>query len=182
MDERDDSDFDYSSVPLNTSSDHIRLLKLQEASRANGKLAIELAVFSLTEIPAYSAISYVWGDATQRAPVTCNGLGCIHIRRNLFDLLSRLADEAPGPDHGKYLWVDAICINQDDLEERRNQVLLMQQIYGRADATFIWLSYEDEKSRQAWDFAAALTTIRRKCEAANDDRFFHQMSSEERHQ
>ncbi|KAB5540270.1 heterokaryon incompatibility protein-domain-containing protein [Coniochaeta sp. 2T2.1] len=43
------------------------------------------------------------------------------------------------PKKPSSLWIDAICINQTDLQERSSQVLLMQQIYGQASQVLVWL-------------------------------------------
>ena len=43
------------------------------------------------------------------------------------------------------IWIDALCINQDDLHERANQVKLMGNIYGRAETVNIWLGEESSQ-------------------------------------
>lgn len=50
-----------------------------------------------------------------------------------------------------YFWIDAICINQEDLEERALQVQLMGQIYRRSSTTIAWLGEEDKFSNDAMD-------------------------------
>jgi hypothetical protein len=40
---------------------------------------------------------------------------------------------------GVFLWVNAICINQDDVRERNDQVSLMDDIYGKAQQKLVWL-------------------------------------------
>lgn len=47
------------------------------------------------------------------------------------------------------MWIDAICINQADLDERRHQVQLMKHIYSDAVRVLVWLGEEDEDSRLA---------------------------------
>ncbi|KAM5349851.1 hypothetical protein ACJ41O_006356 [Fusarium nematophilum] len=53
------------------------------------------------------------------------------------------------PDQPRMLWIDAICINQDDAREREAQVLLMRRIYSAAERTLIWLGKNDETTRDA---------------------------------
>ncbi len=94
----------------------------------------------------YTALSYVWGDPTLVQTMTCNGkpftitktleLALRHLRRS---------------DVSIVLWVDQICINQDDLQERSQQVVLMGTIYQRAWSTLVWLGEEADNSNDALD-------------------------------
>jgi len=49
-----------------------------------------------------------------------------------------------------YLWVDAVCINQSDLEERSHQVALMAEIYTRAQSVLVWLGAENPSADIKW--------------------------------
>jgi hypothetical protein len=66
----------------------------------------------------------------------------IQIRKNLEAALRhlRLTQEA------RYLWVDAICINQDDMDERSRQVSIMSEIYSKASQVVVWLGEREEPS------------------------------------
>jgi hypothetical protein len=57
------------------------------------------------------------------------------ITQNLFDGLSYLTHNGVAG----FLWVDAICVNQEDLEERSSQVVLMSAIYSSASEVIVWL-------------------------------------------
>jgi len=72
----------------------------------------------------------------------------VYLRKNLYEALQtmKLRDDRPA-----YLWVDAICINQSDGDERSSQVGLMSDIYSQADLIIAWLGPEDESSRRAHD-------------------------------
>jgi hypothetical protein len=59
------------------------------------------------------------------------------------------------------LWVDAVCINQEDVDERSSQVALMRYIYGSAKAVTIWLGEDSEELREMFDGISVL--------AASDD-------------
>jgi hypothetical protein len=59
----------------------------------------------------------------------------VYIRSNLCWALRFLRD----PANVRVLWADALCINQDDLEERNQQVSLMGFIFGRAQTVLVWL-------------------------------------------
>lgn len=99
----------------------------------------------------YTALSYVWGDATQTRPIQLRynqlptsepapspGGDCyesFQVTTNLENALRHLRDHASE----RILWVDAICINQSDWEERLSQVELMGSVYKKAAEVRIWL-------------------------------------------
>lgn len=56
------------------------------------------------------------------------------------------------PDRDRSLWVDAICINQNNTAERSEQVSLMSQIYGNAGAVCVWAGESGEESELALNF------------------------------
>jgi hypothetical protein len=58
------------------------------------------------------------------------------------------------------LWVDSICIDQSNLEERNSQVALMCRVYTQAESVVIWLGEEDESSTEAVRQISALSTYR----------------------
>jgi len=41
------------------------------------------------------------------------------------------------------LWIDAICINQGDPEEKNQQLNIMVDIYAEAEETLIWMGFND---------------------------------------
>lgn len=86
----------------------------------------------------YHCLSYVWGDASDRVPISLNGQA-FSITRNLWIALRRLRW------YGQldYLWVDAICINQDDMYEKSQQVRKMADIYSQTQEVIIWLGEDD---------------------------------------
>ncbi|KAK0704503.1 heterokaryon incompatibility protein-domain-containing protein, partial [Lasiosphaeris hirsuta] len=104
-------------------------------------------------------LSYVWGDPNDRVRVRINN-SKVDLTRNLYNALVQIRDwrsscESPGgaPDSTppeptpialplarvEWLWVDAICINQDDGVEKSKQVTRMGEIYGTAAQVVGWL-------------------------------------------
>lgn len=82
----------------------------------------------------FTALSYTWGPPVFEAAFTCNG----HpkpITRSLEAALRRFRDTKKSI----VLWVDQICINQDDNDEKVGQIKLMAHIYTRALNTVIWV-------------------------------------------
>ncbi|KAI4112914.1 MAG: hypothetical protein LQ345_006008 [Seirophora villosa] len=92
----------------------------------------------------YTAISYVWGDPSLVKSITCNGK-VFKTTQNLYTALRYLRRT----DVTINLWIDQICINQTDLEEKAQQVILMSKIYKRAWNTIVWLGEETASSSSA---------------------------------
>jgi hypothetical protein len=111
----------------------------------------------------YAALSYVWGDERQTRKIIVNDQE-MQVTQNLEQALRKFRKQSEF-QVGFGLWVDAICINQRDFEERGSQVQRMRQIYGQAWAVIAWLGEEERESDKAiqlvrqladhWDHEAA---------------------------
>ncbi|KAG5766326.1 hypothetical protein H9Q72_005629 [Fusarium xylarioides] len=108
---------------------------------------IDLALYELPPLnpaqPAFEALSYVWGRQRDPVVATVEGkagepLGNINLGNNLAEALRSLRYQ----DKERVLWVDAICINQNDDAERATQVLRMSSIYQDCSRVIIWLGPE----------------------------------------
>lgn len=133
----------YSDLPADGES--IKLLHLQpnEDTHAVIECALETAV--LSDDLKYEALSYTWGDPLPVRSIFITTRGSrmpIDIRENLHDcLLSvRKADEP------RKLWIDAICINQEDKFEKGHQIKHMPDIYSTASQVLAWLGESDDRS------------------------------------
>ena len=93
----------------------------------------------------YEALSYVWGETSTSHVIQCSGMK-IHITANLEGALRQLR-YANKP---RVLWVDAICINQNDKAERSRQVRIMQEIYANARQVVVWLGQSAECDSRAF--------------------------------
>ena len=94
----------------------------------------------------YEALSYTWGDPEPFHSIECNGCS-LGVGRNLFTALKTLRN-SEGP---RFLWIDAICINQSDVAERSEQVQYMTSIYRGAVLVLVWLGEGDDQSDLAMD-------------------------------
>ncbi|ERF68824.1 hypothetical protein EPUS_06268 [Endocarpon pusillum Z07020] len=92
--------------------------------------------------PEYEALSYFWGEG-RGCEIALNGRP-FKVTSNLFSALQQLRLE----DRDRVLWIDAICINQDDYEERGHQVSLMRRIYETAAHVIIWLGDASKQSSE----------------------------------
>lgn len=88
----------------------------------------------------YTALSYVWGSVENPAQITIDGRARFEVTRNLFNALKSLRR----PDMAQSIWVDAICINQDDPEEKRVQIGLMRRVYRQAQKVIAYVPQEPE--------------------------------------
>ncbi|KAF2267481.1 hypothetical protein CC78DRAFT_512163, partial [Lojkania enalia] len=148
----------YKYTPLPSKGDHIRLIELIPG-QFDSPIRIKIRTWELEsspDKPDYYALSYTWNDPEHdnliiggrkisplddlrhqyniRHPIWCDSEQIL-ISTNLRDALGRLRD----PKKHLTLWIDQLCINQDDLDERATQVVTMQRIYHEARGVKIWL-------------------------------------------
>jgi hypothetical protein len=93
----------------------------------------------------YEALSYTWGIAAPSIPIQLHGKVTL-VSENLYLALLHLRKRGV-----TLIWVDALCINQEDLAERARQVSHMEEIYRRASIVWVWLGDNDESSELAFD-------------------------------
>ncbi|KAK5115392.1 hypothetical protein LTR85_009852 [Meristemomyces frigidus] len=101
----------------------------------------------------YQALSYTWGPSNEARNLNLKILAqsesfYIPIRRNLEAALRQLRDT----EQPSFWWIDALCINQDDGDEKSSQIPLMSLIYSKAVSVCVWLGSEDATSAQAIAF------------------------------
>ena len=94
-------------------------------------------------VPEYSAVSYSWVGNSDQDSLMCDGHN-LSMQRTVYQLLGRLRSLV----RTVTLWIDAICINQDDLAERSSQVGVMEKIYSSARSVIIWIGEEDERTAE----------------------------------
>ena len=116
------------------SADSIRILYLLPG-QWNEEVQVVLRVVCLSSNPEYEALSYTWGSALERHTINVNSGNKLPVTDNLFRALRNLR----GTSETRPLWVDAICINQADFQERRRQVKIMGSIYQAAACVDVWL-------------------------------------------
>ena len=130
---------------------HIRLIHLNVGAR-NDDLSIQIQEnVCLETAPVYEALSYTWGDSKKERNIAC-GSESIAITANLATALVYLRYT----DRPRTLWIDQICINQDNVYERNQQVALMHRIYSKAENVVIWLGEEGPDDGMAFGFVPIL--------------------------
>lgn len=123
----------YRSLPLNHVHDTIRVLDLRPGSQ-RAQIIAGLRIVRLAQNPYYEALSYTWGGVPSGKHIIVNNLD-LPVTDNLFAALSRLRTLWKK----RTLWVDQLCINQADNDERRRQVALMGKIYSDATSVNAWV-------------------------------------------
>ena len=125
-----------------------RLLVVHQG-KGEDPVRAELQVTQLTQLdanpyPPYETISYCWGDSTNTDTIYLNN-----------KKISVPASSAAAvrcvrlTDRDRIVWIDAICINQADLDERAQQVAMMAEVYAHSNGNLVYLGKEDECTKRA---------------------------------
>lgn len=136
---------------LNPAISEIRVLTIHQVS-LDEELRCTLKTVSLDDQPAFHALSYAWGTEIEKCRINING-HVVPISLSLAKVLAhfRFYHYEFLELHSLPLWVDAVCINQSDSEERAQQVRLMGEIYRQAYRVLCWIGEGDEFSDYAFD-------------------------------
>jgi hypothetical protein len=138
----------FSYPPLSRKSDTIRLLRLLPGKDDKEILQCELFEYDLRESDKathlYEALSYFWGCSAIPKFIVIDGR-ILGITRNLYKALLRLRDRK----FPRIVWVDAVCINQKNENEKEQQIQLIPRIYGQATRVVVWLGEAADDSDKA---------------------------------
>jgi len=174
------------SIYSRLASDEIRLLKLKPDIRRDKILEGELHTFILwtgdglppeepetrqgrkiqyTNGNNYEALSYYWGTEPHSSHIALSDMmeprkevGALRIKPNLHLALRTLSKILP-KDRDMYFWVDAVCINQQDKDEKSTQIAKMSSIFNLAETVHVWLGPATERSDIAMDFVHELIKL-----------------------
>lgn len=132
------------SIPLPKGS--IRLLTIIDDNPvAGGTLHCRLETYSLDLAPRYDAVSYCWGEDVTTTNIVCNGFN-LQVRPGLMAFL-RASKDRKAPS--RPMWIDAVCLNQEDDAEKSLHVPLMYSIFKHASSTVVWLGEADVHTDEA---------------------------------
>ncbi|KAI1419219.1 HET-domain-containing protein [Xylaria sp. FL1777] len=135
---------------LSGSELSFRLLHLLPSDTSGDIIQCQLSKESLQRAPVFEALSYVWGNVADTLPITVQGQTC-NVTRSLFSALHALRYS----NRVRTLWIDAICINQNDIKERNHQVRLMGRIYSTAKHVVAWLGETADKDDDLLNYIKA---------------------------
>jgi len=140
---------------------------------------LSLVTFPLAKAPRYDAISYTW-NGQDRDQDLCLDNGRLKTTKNVIRIVHKRATFK----WTNWLWIDAICINQEHLGEKLGQIRLMGDIYRSASRVLAWLDYEDVSlldlilmsilNRNLWKQSIMLSVVRRNSEGM-DGRILRRM-------
>ncbi|PYI03583.1 hypothetical protein BO78DRAFT_322534 [Aspergillus sclerotiicarbonarius CBS 121057] len=119
---------------LDPEVQQIRLLCIHPSQSPQSPMQCSLQTVSLKHRPKFEALSYVWGTNHAAEQIFLEGSE-FNVTPNLAKALYALRDAYLK----RTMWIDYICINQSDIEEKNTQVPLMGSIYGSADGVVSWL-------------------------------------------
>ncbi|KAF2489005.1 hypothetical protein BU16DRAFT_433098, partial [Lophium mytilinum] len=112
----------------------IRVLELEPASTHEAPLRANLVVCFNRENARYVALSYTWSGVAIAGALGL-GFGSLEITGNLDRALRALRPK----DAMLRVWIDAVCIDQKNLEEKAVQVARMDETYSKAESVVAWL-------------------------------------------
>ncbi|KAI1189208.1 heterokaryon incompatibility protein-domain-containing protein [Nemania serpens] len=133
-------------TPLDPSKKQIRLLTLLDGEW-DDSIRCELYVASLQDQPTYEALSYTWGPQVDLVDIYVNDVP-FPATPNLYAALRRLREQIRTAGDGRNsrtLWIDAVCMNQQDTKEKAQQVLLMGEIYSQTANGLLWLGEQPDE-------------------------------------
>lgn len=133
----------------------IRLLSVH-GQTDHGSPVCRLTTFELAKAPTYQALSYVWGPPFKSMGIVCNGMP-LTVTKNLYEALlaclslntNDLGKHKGSATSIQYIWIDALCINQEDFKEKSQQVGLMRHIFMQAERVIVWLGQDNDSARKA---------------------------------
>lgn len=124
------TEFDMVYFPLDEGK--FRLLHIHPSANAFAAIRCSMTVASLGETTDFEAISYAWGSSGSKH-IWVNG-GRAALSQNGENILRSMREY---DDQYRSVWLDAVCINQTDLDDRSSQVASMGQLYASARAVAI---------------------------------------------
>lgn len=132
---------------LDKTRSQIRILDL-DAGVAKSPLSGHLRHVSLDvlEKPRYETISYAWGETTLAGHISVDS-GIINIPASAVSALRHMRM----PDKPRALWIDCICIDQQDDMEKNHQVALMSEIYTYSHQTLSYIGEDDGSAAEAFE-------------------------------
>lgn len=133
---------------LSREQKEIRLIHLQSALHESDSIVCHFSIVNLDKDDVqYEALSYVWGDRAHNELIYIEGVAQ-GVTQNLYQALLHLRYK----DRKRTLWVDAICIDQTNLQERTHQVAQMKFVYSLANSVVVWLGAASEVTEMTFKF------------------------------
>ncbi|XEV03017.1 hypothetical protein FSHL1_008304 [Fusarium sambucinum] len=124
----------YTYKPVSKSEIRLVVFKTSGPDEQQLEASIKNVTLDPENPTTYTALSYCWGDAVERIEVPCDG-EILSITKSLHEALAEITKSR----QSEPLWIDQICINQEDIAEKSEQVSKMNEIYDKAETVVAWL-------------------------------------------
>lgn len=125
----------HAAIYRSLQPDQIRLMRMYHGG--DSEIQCSLSSFSLDHCPRYTALSYRWGEDKPSNQIFLGGKAML-VQSNLHDYLKLMKVET----QEGWIFIDFLCINQQDIAERSRQVALMGQIYKGAWEVVAWMGMD----------------------------------------
>lgn len=146
--------YQYEQLP----DQHVRLLTLQPGQfKSKIRLSLACVLLDISLPPSYHALSYAWGD-TDRTKSVSIVVGEEQYIQKVTDNLYTALKYLRSTDRVRTLWIDAVCIDQENVEERSAQVTRMADIHRSASKVIIWLGPAADNSEIAMETLRSISS------------------------
>lgn len=129
----------------------VRLTSDNKTEKGNSQIPPRSLQATNDDVVKYEALSWCWGRESKDCGIRVQKGGSYYrlaVTHELILALKYLRD----PHKARILWIDALCINQNNHEERNHQVQMMARIYNCAEQALIWLGEDNDSSNEAINF------------------------------
>lgn len=121
-------------------AEDLRLLRIEPGSGTDAVCcSLEYGSMEDDQLEQYDALSYCWGSQRRFESIKVDGQDDFRVSEHLYAALTRLRRQ----DRPRVMWVDVICVNQDNIPERNRSVSLIWKIYTKARRVIVWIGETD---------------------------------------
>lgn len=139
-------------LPLDSNLKEFRLLVVQPG-RPRHQICCDLVTVSLTNPPPFEALSYCWQGTGGQSEIyikrTTTGSDRAYHSRDVSSNITDALQKLRYAKERRAIWIDQLCINQDDDKERASQVSMMAEIYSKAFQVHVWLGKGNMRTNHA---------------------------------
>ncbi|TDZ54772.1 Heterokaryon incompatibility protein 6, OR allele [Colletotrichum trifolii] len=142
--------------------DSVRVVALESASQHEAKLRCSIIQYSRLEQSSlvdterdYAAVSYARGTAEPSRMLMVDGTSCLQMTPTVDSILRHLRK----PNKTRHLWIDAVCLDQSNADEKAEQIPQMGAIYKGAKKVHVWLGEADHSTAGLFSAARKLSSL-----------------------
>jgi len=171
----------YAYLPLQKALHSTRVLQILPGGKGSG---IHCQIFDYTirhdrASGPYEALSYAWGDPAERRRIYVQNHETWTVEPSFLDVTEQLhiaLHYLRDPAFPRLMWIDAICIDQANLQERAVQVRFMANTYAHASRVIVWLGEEADDSTRTLGRIEELAAEARRNDADSSDLLYRDSS------